>query len=184
MTQFDMLADSLRVSGRTLRRAAGRGTIRCVRESERSIRLSAEEGLYLRRHWPLLGRILTELRTLPNVRLAVLFGSTARGTEDDRSDLDVLVRFRQPGLAAHARLVERLEQASGRPVQLVELDGASPLLLVDVLRDGRVLVDRDGDWQRLRKNERRIRREAEAAEAALGAELSDIFADLLDGPDR
>lgn len=83
------------------------------------------------------------------------------------------------GLEARARLVERLEAASRRPVGLVELDGASPLLLTDVLRDGRVLVDRDGDWQRLQKSERRIRREAEAAEAELDAEISDIFAGLL-----
>jgi hypothetical protein len=89
-----------------------------------------------RSRWPLLGRILAELRALPSVRLAVIFGSIARGTEHDRSDIDVLVRFRRS-------------------------------------------VDRDGDRRRLPSKERRIRREAEALEAELGAEISGPCADLL-----
>jgi hypothetical protein len=72
----------------------------------------------------------------------------------------------------HARALagERLEGASGRPVQLVSLDDAPPLLLADVLRDGRVLVDRDDDWPRLKASEARVRNQARAAERSLERE--------------
>jgi hypothetical protein len=39
--------------------------------------------------------------------------------------------------------------------------------MADVLRDGRVLVDREAEWPRLKAKERRFRREAEAAEREL-----------------
>lgn len=162
MTELDRLAREVRVSGRTLRRAAERGTFRMRRPSERKLVLPVEERVYLRAHWPLLGGLVQALRTHPNVRLAVLFGSVARGDEESGSDLDVLVRLRRDDHRARAALVDRLESASGRRVQLVSLDQAreAPLLLADVLRDGRVLVDRDRDWPRLRRRAKEIERRA------------------------
>jgi uncharacterized protein len=52
-----------------------------------------------------------------NVRL---FGSVARGEEDEKSDVDFLV-FLEPGrsLLDLARLEERLERLLGRPVDVV-----------------------------------------------------------------
>jgi len=107
------------------------------------------------------------LRTLPAVRLAVLYGSLARGEGRSDSDVDLLVRFRDDTIRARALVVERLERAVGRRVQLVGIESAPPLLLADVLRDGRALVDRDGEWPGLKATEHRIVREAAVAESEL-----------------
>ena len=172
MPDLDLLAEEVLVSGRTLRRAAGRGTIRCRRLGERRILLSPTEYQYVRSRWPLFARLLTVLRTLPNVRLAVLYGSVARGEEHDGSDLDLLVKLRRDDFQARAELRERLQAAAGRRAQLVGLGEAeqSSLLLSDALRDGRVLVDRDGDWQRLRRRERVIERRAREEDERLDEE--------------
>jgi len=162
MTELDQLAREVRVSGRTLRRAAERGTFRMQRPSRRKVVLPVEERVYLRAHWQLLGALVQTLRTQPNVRLAVLFGSIARGDSSPGSDLDVLVRLRRDDHRARAELGDRLESASGRRIQLVSLEQArqAPLLLGDVLRDGRVLVDRDRDWPGLQRQSRAITRRA------------------------
>ncbi|SRR6266508_3132942 len=172
MSELDALAEEVGASGRTLRRAAARGAIRCQRPSERRIVIPPTEYDYVRRHWSFFERLLAALRTEPNVRLAVVFGSVARGEEQADSDLDLLVQLRRDGSGARAELRERLEGAIGRRVQLVGLDEAerSVLLLADVLYDGRVVVDRDGRWQRLKRRERAIERQAEDADRRLDDE--------------
>lgn len=167
MTELTLLAAEIGTTERSLRRAAARGAIRCLRRSPRPLLLAAEEYEYVRTYWPPIGRLIQELRTLPGVRLAVLYGSAARGEENAESDLDILVRFREDGVRSRARVGERLEAASGRKVQLVTVEDAPPLLLADVLRDGRVLVDRDGDWSRLKAREAGIELEARTAEREL-----------------
>ena len=159
---LDYLAEDVQASGRTLRRAANRGLIRAERASERRLLLSASELTYVRTHWRLLRSLLEALRKQPNVRLAVLFGSVARGDESADSDLDVLVRLRRDAPRERAELVDALEAASGRGVQPVSVTQAeeSPLLLADVLSDGRVLVDREGEWPRLQRCRRRIEEQA------------------------
>lgn len=137
--------------------------------------MSARERQYIERHWPLLHDLTAVLRTEPNARLAVLFGSAARGEANESSDLDILVHLgRSRGLAS-ARLALRLTERVGRDVQIVLLRDAesSPLLLEDVLRDGRVLIDRDGWWPKLGRRaseiESRARRQrGELEEAAWG----------------
>lgn len=166
MTELDQLAAEIGVSGRTLRRAGERQTIRWTRRSRRSITVAAHEYEYVRNHWHLLERGLQVLRTRPDVRLAVLFGSVARGQADAESDVDVLVRIRG-GWREEAEAALALEEALGRPVQLVTVDQAPPLLLADVLRDGRVLADRDGDWARLQRRSRSVARAARADEGRL-----------------
>ena len=172
MTELGLLAESVRVSERTLRRAANRGTLRVIRKGPRRTLVSSEEHQYVLRCWPLVDRLLHELRTLPNVRLAVLFGSVARGDDRPDSDLDVLVRLRQDGVRERAHVAQRLESATGRSLQLVLLDDAArePSLLAEILRDGRVLVDRDGDWPELKLREAGIGREAERADRRLEQE--------------
>lgn len=80
------------------------------------------------------------------VLAAYLFGSFARGTARTSSDVDVGILYaRRPG----ARLLERfrlegtLEQAIGRQVQVIVLNDAPPDLVHRVLRDGRLLVNRE-----------------------------------------
>jgi predicted nucleotidyltransferase len=169
MTALDLLAEDIGVSGRTLRRAAARGLIRAERPSERKLALPADEAVYIRRQWRLLGALLEELRKQPNVRLAVLFGSLARGGQGPDSDLDLLVRLRRDTAERRAELVDALEAAGGRRVQLVSLAQAeeAPLLLADVVREGRVLVDRDRDWPRLQRRRGKIVQAALAEEQRL-----------------
>jgi predicted nucleotidyltransferase len=161
-TALDELASAVHTSGRTLRRAVARGTIRARRPSPRRLELSAREEEYVRLHWPLLQRLIAVLRTRPNVRLAVVFGSVARGDHSAGSDLDLLVTQRRDDWRERALLAQNLERAVARRVQVVPLEHAPALLLAAVLRDGRVLVDRDGQWGELRGNERRIARDAQA----------------------
>jgi predicted nucleotidyltransferase len=169
MTVLDDLARELGLSERTLRRAVASGTIRAERPSPRRLRLTEEEREWVVGHWPTVARLREELRTEPSVRLAVLFGSSARGREHRRSDLDLLVELDSPSRDRLARLEERLSSGTGREVQLVSARDAqaSPGLLADALRDGRVLVDRDGLWALLKRRESSIRRAAELRDQEL-----------------
>ncbi len=76
-----------------------------------------------------------------------LFGSVARGTPGPSSDVDVglLLAGAPPPTLEGLRLdVEGdLERELGLPVQVVVLNVAPPDLVHRVLRDGRLLVDRD-----------------------------------------
>ena len=171
-----MAADSLRslarhldVPERTLRRAAAEGLVRGERTSPRRYRTSLREEAYLRAHWPLLRELREALRTEPNVRLAILFGSQATGTGTARSDLDLLVALVDPRASRVAELVGRLESRIGRDVQLVRLQDAErvPGLMVDVVDRGRVLVDRDARWSRLQAAAPEWRSRAERDEVSL-----------------
>jgi predicted nucleotidyltransferase len=169
MTVLDDLARELGLSERTLRRAVASGAIRAERPSPRRLRLTQAEREWVLRHWPTMARLRQELRTEPSVRLAVLFGSSARGREHPRSDLDLLVELDTPSRDRLAELEERLSSAVGREVQLVSVrdSHASPGVLADALRDGRVLVDRDGLWAPLKRREPSVRRAAELRDRRL-----------------
>jgi predicted nucleotidyltransferase/uncharacterized protein YutE (UPF0331/DUF86 family) len=180
MTDLGLLAPSLQVSDRTLRRAAARGTIRTQRRGERR-QLPLDETLYLERRWPLIRALVDALRTLPAVRLAVLYGSVARGEEHEWSDIDLLVRLAGSRLRSHAQLLAHLEAATDRPVQVVAIEDANSLLLADVLRDGRVLVDRDGEWTSLVARAPQIRDDARAAREQLERELFEGLGEVLAG---
>ena len=76
-----------------------------------------------------------------------LFGSVARGTAGPGSDVDVAVLYAEPppvsleGLPLD--LEAKLERALRAPVQVVVLNWAAVDLVHRILRDGRLLVDRD-----------------------------------------
>jgi len=148
------LADTaleLGCSERTLRRYVNDGALRGRRITPRGLEVSFEEEAYLRDHWTLLKGLKEVLRTERDVRLAVLFGSTAVGDDDLGSDVDLLIAHRRAGQRPLAGLALRLSRVLGRPVHVVSLEQASisPSLLTDILEEGRPLIDREGLWHEL-----------------------------------
>jgi predicted nucleotidyltransferase len=146
------LAADLDAQERTLRRAVSQGALRASRSGPRRLRLAAGEREYLRAHWPLLSSLRRALRTEHGVRLAVLYGSLARGDEDDDSDLDLLISLADDRPSASSELAVRLQRVSARRVDVARLErveASAPLLLERILEEGRVLIDRDGQWERL-----------------------------------
>jgi uncharacterized protein len=78
----------------------------------------------------------------PALRIAILFGSRARGTARADSDVDVAIlpASEDLSLAEEHALAADLERAAGAPVDLVRLDHASAALEWRVARDGVVLL--------------------------------------------
>jgi predicted nucleotidyltransferase len=144
-------AERVGCSERTLRRCVNDGLLRGRRVARRRLELSCVEEEYLSRHWELLSKLRTALRTERAARMVVLFGSTATGDDQDSSDVDLLVVHDNPGPRSLVGLQMRLRRALERPVDVVGLEQAEamPTLLADVLEEGRVLIDRDGLWEQL-----------------------------------
>jgi predicted nucleotidyltransferase len=109
------------------------------------------------------------LRTESNVRLAVVYGSIARGDEDAGSDLDLLVSLAEDRPLAAVKLAVLLERTLGRDVDVARLNrvkDSAPLLLLQTLDEGRVVLDRDHQWEQLRAQRPDIARRARRSHAA------------------
>jgi predicted nucleotidyltransferase len=183
MSDLRMLADEVGVNERTLRRAANEGTLKVLRPTPRSWRVPPREKQYVRQAWPLLAALRGALRTEPNVRFALLFGSAARGEDTAGSDVDLLVQMLDPSLERITDLELKLEDLVGRRLDLITLETArdNPLLLATAADEGRVLVDRDGLWPELsakasafrQRARKRSRRQARAALAGIDELLAE-----------
>lgn len=81
------------------------------------------------------------------VRLAVLFGSAARGKLRRGSDLDLGLLLAEPSAAAFQTVEEALRPVWKGAIDLVDLQQAPPLLRFEISRDGVLLVEREpGLW--------------------------------------
>jgi hypothetical protein len=78
--------------------------------------------------------------SLPSIRLLVLFGSAARGSDRRRSDVDVGIILEEPASRAEVEIV--LGRAARRPIDIVDLNDAPPQLRFEIARDGKVLIER------------------------------------------
>ena len=84
----------------------------------------------------------------PDVDAAYLFGSVARGQANQLSDVDVAVLL-TPGINAEAAaerqvaLMVALNRFSDREIQVTLLNAAPPLLAYEIVREGRLLCERD-----------------------------------------
>jgi predicted nucleotidyltransferase len=170
MTELGQLAQQVGVSERTLRRAVVEGTLRGERSSPRRLRLSALEKEYVLRQWSLLAQLRAALRTEHNVRFALLFGSSARGEDDQESDVDLLVEMRDSSLVRIIDLELKLEGLLGHEVDVLSVEDAeaSPLLFAEALQEGRVIVDREGRWAELQPEAEKVARRARQQERARG----------------
>jgi len=71
-----------------------------------------------------------------------VFGSEARGTVRRPSDVDLAALFRRP--PSKVELLEARDELAdllGRDVDLLDLEQVSPILAMQVLRHGKLLVD-------------------------------------------
>ena len=94
-----------------------------------------------------LRQYFAERETDDEIVVAYLFGSVARGDYEARSDVDIAILFRKDPPATFEALPLRLEgeieRLLGRHTQLVVLNMAPVDLCARVLRDGKLILDRD-----------------------------------------
>jgi uncharacterized protein len=155
--------------------------VHCRRPGLRQFELTADEQTYLRANWKTISTITEALRTERNVRLAVLFGSMARGQEREDSDVDVLVALAEERPMYLSHLAARLTRALERDVDVLSLTHVrthDPALLSTIMRDGRPLVDRDGSWPKLIAKRRGIERAAAQARVERHRRAAEAIAQL------
>lgn len=179
MTELGVLAAQVGVTERTLRRAFNEGTLKAERPSPRKLTLGSKEKRYLRRSWKLLAALREVLRTEQNVRFALLFGSAARGDDNEGSDVDLIVEMRDPSPLRVVDLELKLEELLRRRVDVLTLEdaAANPVLLAEAVAEGRTIVDREERWAQLSS-------EAEAIESRARRYLHDRSRDALAGISR
>lgn len=93
----------------------------------------------------MIDRLEAVLAADPRVAYALVFGSAATGRDRADSDVDVAVGLADGAVLTPLEigaLTARLEEAAGRPVDLILLDEAPPGLAYRVFRDGRPLAVR------------------------------------------
>jgi predicted nucleotidyltransferase len=97
-------------------------------------------------------RIQQVLTLHGGIRLAILFGSLAKGRATPESDLDLAVLMDAP-LSAEVKmaLIGDLSQAIGRPVDLIDLRVTGESILGQVLKHGVRLLGSDTDYAELLK---------------------------------
>lgn len=100
----------------------------------------------------MLERLRQSASSIPEVRLAVLFGSTARGTATRRSDVDLGLSVAPDTSAVRFKVERELERAAGRSLHVVFLGEAPPLLRFEISKDGVLLFQRQDDlWRRFKE---------------------------------
>ncbi len=135
----------------------------------------------------LLGALRAALEPMPQVVAALLFGSRARGSARDDSDVDVAILLRAaPRDEGRYRVVRELLDAfyghvSSEQLDLVLLNDAPPALAFQVLKHGTMVVCRDdvamhrfrvrtyrvhADYEPVERLFRRVTRERAQREAA------------------
>ena len=156
MLQTDF-AETLGTSERTLRRLGEVGLVRGAKADWRL--LAPGEGEWLIAHWALVRDLRAALGSEPGVRGAWIFGSVAKGTDDERSDLDLVVDLEAGGLHAQRALQRRLEAKLDRAVDLFRLQDleSEPEVLLVLLDVARPVVDRVGWWKEIGKHKRALR---------------------------
>jgi len=91
---------------------------------------------------PAVDRLRAALEASGALDLAVLFGSEARGTAHEASDVDLAVVPSEPRSFDVPQFTVGLERLLGRSVHVVLMNDAPPLLRSEIGRDGIVLVER------------------------------------------
>lgn len=92
----------------------------------------------------LASSLLAVFARFPRVDLALVFGSLADGRATPQSDIDIAVAAATPlSSEERAALIGALAEATGRPVDLVDLATAPEPLLGQVVQHGRRVLGAD-----------------------------------------
>ena len=87
------------------------------------------------------------LAQFPTLVLALVFGSVAQGRARADSDLDIAVAADKSLTAVQKMdIIAALAEQTGRPVDLIDLNGVAEPLLGQILRHGRRLLGSDGAY--------------------------------------
>ena len=79
----------------------------------------------------------------PEVKLVVLFGSTARGQSRPKSDVDLGILLEPYSADLRFRVEAELGRAAARELDVILLDDAPPLLRFEIAREGILLFQRE-----------------------------------------
>ena len=86
------------------------------------------------------------------IRLAILFGSMATGRAGRDSDVDLAVSSeRSLTVDAKMALMAELAEATGRPIDLIDLHSVGTLLLGQIVKGGRRILGTDERYAELIK---------------------------------
>lgn len=94
------------------------------------------------------------LKVIPDIHLAIVFGSMASGTEGFESDIDLAVEAGRPlTVQEKMSVIEVVAQELGRPVDLVDLHRAGEPVLGQILKNGiRILGTSDEHAKLIRRH--------------------------------
>jgi len=92
-------------------------------------------------------RLRERAASLPEVKLAVLFGSTARGQARKGSDVDLGLLVDPDTRPVRLHVEAELGRAAARETDVIYLNEAPPLLRFEISREGVVILEREeGLW--------------------------------------
>jgi predicted nucleotidyltransferase len=91
-----------------------------------------------------LSRLTKALDDFDEIRLAIVFGSVSRGHATVSSDLDIAILGEHPlSSDLKSAIISTLARATGRPIDLVDLNQAGEPLLGEILKNGTRIIARD-----------------------------------------
>ena len=91
-------------------------------------------------------KVADTLASHPDIELAIVFGSVASTKATTESDVDVAIRKAKPmGTQEKLDLISEIADATGRPVDLIDLRTVGEPLLGQILKHGKMILgDADG----------------------------------------
>lgn len=95
-------------------------------------------------------QVRAALQHHPRIRQAILFGSVAEGRANPDSDLDLAVSGGAPlGAEEKQALIADLAEATGRPIDLIDLETVGEPLLGRILAQGKRLLGDERQYARV-----------------------------------